>query len=255
MITADLLDAYDPLMAGRIVRTSEAVTAAGGDLYVVSGARSRALQAQLRFLYTSGQRNVLAADPNEPGTLTPWGWWIQGSAHMVQQDGHAWAIDFGWSGITADVLREIADRFGLRPTEPTEDWHYMCFNRGVLFDELFVLPAPQAATVGTVTEGDMTIHTGALRPGTMSTYDVTFMPANGERLGSLVASSHVVFRPPAGTGTAFSVEVWCDGTHVWNVPVNSDGKTAAAPITASGQVSLVSPTPLVVEGREVWAPA
>lgn len=97
-------------------------------LKVESAARTYAEQ---RYLYDGWRRGLpgfnLAADPDRRispayGLADPRGSW-----HMQQSDGHAYAVDFNYSALPAQVqaiLEDVAHEHMLARTVPSEAWHY-----------------------------------------------------------------------------------------------------------------------------------
>ena len=100
-------------------------------------------------------------------------------------------------------------------------------------------------------EENNVIHQPRLRAGTMNTWDITYMPRDGQRFGSSVVQSQVVIRGLSGRSQR--VEVFFDGVkHLSEIP--ADGRSVAISVEGAGLVSVVG-NALVVEGREVWATA
>jgi hypothetical protein len=100
-------------------------------------------------------------------------------------------------------------------------------------------------------EENNVIHQPRLRAGTMNTWDITYMPRDGQRFGSNVVQSHVVVRGTSGRSQR--VELFFDGVkHLGEIP--ADGRSVAIAVAGAGLVSVVGNS-LVVEGREIWATA
>jgi hypothetical protein len=109
----------------------------------------------------------------------------------------------------------------------------------------------RSSTPAVCLEENNVIHQPRLRAGTMNTWDITYMPRDGQRFGSSVVQSHVVIRGTAGRSQR--VEVFFDGVkHLSEIP--ADGRSVAIAVEGAGLVSVVGNS-LVVEGREIWATA
>lgn len=254
MITDDELQQLHPLMRARVLEADRRISAAGGALHAVSVTRSYALQKTLRYLYVSGQRNIEAADPDALGEVTPWGWRIRGSAHLVQPedpDGCSWAIDLAWTGISDADAVGVLDDCGLRQTVDREIWHYQCFAGGVLFDGPVAPNPPRQLTE----EPPMHIHPSTPRPDVPHTYDVMYLPADGTAVGGFVCHCSVLVRPVRPQGRLLAIEVFSGGASQGVTQIDPNGATVAVPIRTAGLVSVVGVVELLVEGRELWLPA
>ena len=109
----------------------------------------------------------------------------------------------------------------------------------------------RGATRGICLEENNVIHTARLRTGTKNTWDITYMPRDGQRVGSGVVQSHVVVRGTAGRSGR--VEVFFDGVKQF-MEIPADGRSVALAVTGAGLVSIVGDG-LIVEGREIWVTA
>jgi hypothetical protein len=97
-------------------------------------------------------------------------------------------------------------------------------------------------------EENNVIHQPRLRVGTTNTWDITYMPRDGQRFGSSVVQSHVVIRGTSGRSQR--VEVFFDGLkQTADIPI--DGRSIAIAVEGAGLVSVVG-NALIVEGREIW---
>lgn len=91
-----------------------------GRVKIVSAVRTKAHQARLYDKYLS-KGWPLAANPDRiiaPG--------FKGSWHQQQDDGFGYAVDLRITrfGITEETVTGIAAMYGLRPTVPSEWWHF-----------------------------------------------------------------------------------------------------------------------------------
>jgi len=89
--------------------------------------RTEAKQRLLYAKWLSGRGN-LAANPDRVIGVTEEGWTAKGSWHMVQEDGHSYAVDLTkpiWmtKAKAKTILDRVLPEFGLRRTVPTEWWH------------------------------------------------------------------------------------------------------------------------------------
>lgn len=259
VITDDQLESLAPLMRGRVLRAAARIDAAGGELHAVSVTRTYALQKRLRYLYTSGQRKIEAADPDAIGAETPWGWRIRGSAHMEQPDqpdpahpdGDSWAIDLAWSGISDADAVGILDDCGLGQTVPNEWWHFQCFAGTRLFeDRSEAAPVPQL--ISPDEENPMHVHQARQRPGAPTIYDFTYLPDNGQTVGAYGCSSWLVIRPEPPVGRPVDVLVYFGGQPPATFTIPENGATIGVPVTHGGLCSVESPVPLACEARELW---
>jgi hypothetical protein len=119
-------------------------------------------------------------------------------------------------------------------------------------------PTPQAlltprrgATRGVCPEENNVIHNARLRAGTEDTWDITYMPRDGQLVGSSVVQSQVVVRGTSGRSER--VEVFFDGVRQF-AEVPADGRSVAVTVGGAGLVSIVG-NALIVEGREIWVTA
>lgn len=87
-------------------------------------------QAELYRRYLNGTGNQ-AADPDALGYESPWGWMQHGSWHMEQADGWCHAIDYSYSGTTAD-FHALCAEYGIGFPVVGEAWHAQWFDwRGI----------------------------------------------------------------------------------------------------------------------------
>ena len=104
------------------------------------------------------------------------------------------------------------------------------------------------ATRGICPEENNVIHNARLRAGAKNTWDITYMPRDGQRVGSSVVQSHVVVRGTSGRSER--VELFFDGVRQL-AEVPADGRSVAVAVAGAGLVSIVG-NALIVEGREIW---
>ena len=88
---------------------------------ICSGCRSYAAQKALYDRYKQGKGNLAA----NPDWLRPDGF-FRGSFHQEQPDGYSYAVDLRIvkRGISTDEVTAIAHRYGIRPTDKGEWWHF-----------------------------------------------------------------------------------------------------------------------------------
>lgn len=80
----------------------------------------------------------IAADPDAVNYMSPWGWYGQGSWHMIQRDGYSYACDYTIvSGGPWKAVHIIGAGYGvIFPIANEEPWHAQPF------DWLGIAPAP-----------------------------------------------------------------------------------------------------------------
>jgi hypothetical protein len=85
--------------------------------WTIGASRVTADYAQQKALYDAyraGHGN-LAANPDAPGVMSPWGWQVHGSFHQVQADGYSHAIDYTIVGCTWDEFHPRHRLSAVRP--------------------------------------------------------------------------------------------------------------------------------------------
>ena len=112
-----------PELAKRYLRLQKWAENNGWQMGITSGARTYSEQKRLYTLYITGQRPILAVNPDIITGRSPWGWYAQGSLHMVQPDAWAHALDIWWIGPTTRMVHEKAYLYGLQYVNSQEIWH------------------------------------------------------------------------------------------------------------------------------------
>lgn len=216
---------------------------------ITSSSRSYAEQRSLYRAYLAGTGNM-AADPDAVVGKSPWGWVINGSYHMVQEDGYSHALDLHWQQCSPKQLETAANLVGLKLTVPGENWHFQWFDTYGIFQPLLPEPLPPDP----YEEDEMTpyIHQPELRPGTTNIYDFTFVPRHTQGqpvFGFNTATTLVMRRRPGGSTKAV---VYQQGVPTeYNLP--EDGTTVTVIVVRDGLLSVVGD--VVCHVREQWARA
>lgn len=109
--------------------------------WTIGATRVTADYAQQKALYAAylAGRGNLAANPDAPGVMSPWGWRVRGSFHQVQLDRYSHAIDYTIVGCTwaefHDVAAEHGIGFPLFELGLGEPWHAQFWDeRGIYID-------------------------------------------------------------------------------------------------------------------------
>lgn len=144
-----------PELARRYDLLTARMWARGWDLSISSSTRSDTMQREWYWLYLHGQWPALVADPDRyycPAPPELGGWPARGSMHTPQADGWSHALDLAWVGPRADQVHNEAYMVGLHAVEPTENWHFQCWDPSGMFtvyedDDMFT-PETFASAIG-----------------------------------------------------------------------------------------------------------
>lgn len=251
-ITALELSQTGPQLASRVLAAQADVVAEGGELFLTSGPRSYSVQRYLRTEYVEKRRSIEAADPDAVQGVSPWGWPVRGSYHMVQLDGWSWAVDVAWARITSARVRAIFARHGLLQTVPREDWHYQAFDGTGWFTDYTTSLVPQSLDIWE--EPMLALHAPTVRPGGYNgeqVLDFTYLPSNGERQGDLVCVQSVIaLRDTTPDAVEREVLVFFNAQQ-FRATIPAGGASVLVTVVNSGLASVVG-NDLVAEARELW---